>query len=250
MFQLTAIPILDDNYLWVIHDHQSAIAFDPGDADPLIDFIAKKGLRLEAILITHHHADHIAGLPRLAKTGVTIMGPEGIEGVTSVIKEGFIQLLGLQIEVHAIPGHTADHLGYYLKPWLFCGDTLFGAGCGRVFDGTIEQLANSLDFIQTLPDETLICCSHEYTLANEQFALSVMPDNAALKLRMESDKKRRSNNLPTVPSTLAQEKETNPFLRLADPHVIQHLKLAQKPCGTPLERLSSLRQMKNIFRGK
>lgn len=190
---------------------------DPGDAAPVLAYLRQHGLTLSAILITHHHSDHIGGVNALlCEFNCPVYAPHNpvfdfpYQTVTEVDE---IRLLATQFKVLDVPGHTAIHIAYYGGNSLFCGDTLFGCGCGRIFDGSAEQLHASLQKIALLPDNTLIYCAHEYTLNNIRFALSVDPDNTALQARQQADQTLRNRGLPTLPSTLQLEKATNPFLR-------------------------------------
>ncbi|UXY14464.1 hydroxyacylglutathione hydrolase [Chitiniphilus purpureus] len=246
MLQLEALPVLEDNYIWVLHDGREALAVDPGVAEPLLAWLARRHLSLGAVLITHHHADHTGGLPGLcaAVPGLPVFGPSAVAPVNRPVGEGAcVTLLGQPFQVLAVPGHTLDHLAYWGAPWLFCGDTLFGAGCGRLFEGTAAQLWDSLQRLRALPDGTLVCCAHEYTLTNLRFALTVEPDNPALHARWALDAARRERGEPTLPATLAQERMTNPFLRSDDPAI-------QTTVGEngPLAVFTRLRERRNAFR--
>ena len=228
MLQVHPIPAFDDNYIWLLTEGgETAVVVDPGDEEPVLAALRDAGLRLSAVLITHHHYDHIGGLPELtaAFPGLRVYGPadDRIRGLTDRVGEAdLIRPAGLstELQVLEVPGHTATHVAFLGAGRLFCGDTLFAAGCGRVFDGTFAQLAASLERIAALPPETLCHCAHEYTLANLGFARWVEPDSPALAERLAADSARREAGRPTVPSRLDLEFATNPFLRTAEPSVI------------------------------
>ncbi len=229
MPETRALPALDDNYIWLLTDPAGgdAVVVDPGDADPVLAALETAGLRLGAVLVTHRHGDHVAGIGELARAfpGLPVIGPRDprIRGLTEQVGEGAVVTppgLGTTLRVLEVPGHTTTHIAYLGAGRLFCGDTLFAGGCGRVFDGTFEQLSQSLRRIAALDPTTLIHCAHEYTLANLGFARWVEPDNAALAARIAADTAARARGEPTVPSTLALELATNPFLRTGEPGVI------------------------------
>jgi len=224
---ISPIAAFSDNYFWAIaRDGSAKIAVvDPGDAKPVIDYLEKKQKQLALILITHWHPDHIGGVNELAALyGVPVVGPGSahIPQVTNLVKEGdevtlFKGLFGETLKVIAVPGHTLDHIAYFVDsataPRLFCGDTLFSSGCGRLFEGDGPMMWNSLNKIKQLPENTEIYCAHEYTLSNLKFALAVEPDNTAVIRRIEQANTLRAANQPTVPTTLKQELHFNPFLR-------------------------------------
>lgn len=251
LFRLSAVSAFSDNYIWVLHDQSRAIAVDPGDATPLLAFLAQQQLALSAVWITHHHADHIGGLPQLGShfPGLPVYGPAGVSGVTQAVGEGdTLTAFGSTVQVLAIPGHTANHLAYLAGQHLFCGDTLFGAGCGRVFDGSIAQLFHSLQRLAALPPETLCYPAHEYTLSNLAFAAAVEPGNAAIPARRAADSARRAQGLPTVPTPLAAELASNPFLRTAMPEVGRSASLHAGQNLTDNEDIfATLRSWKNQF---
>ncbi len=253
MLQAHGVPAFDDNYLWVIDDGRDAVAVDPGDAAPVEAHLAARGLRLVAILATHRHADHVGDLPELAAHwGCEAYGPAGeaIAGLTRRVREGErIPLLGVEWRVIDVPGHTAGHVAYAGDGRLFCGDTLFAGGCGRLFEGTPAQMAASLAKLAALPPETLVHCAHEYTLSNLRFARAVEPGNAALAARAERDAEKRSRGEPTVPSTIAEELATNPFLRCAEPEIAAAAsRHAGRPLGDPVEVFAAVRAWKDGFR--
>ncbi|SFC79605.1 hydroxyacylglutathione hydrolase [Massilia yuzhufengensis] len=253
------VPAFNDNYLWIIHDGVNAAVVDPGDAGPVRAALAAHGLALTCILLTHHHADHIGGVPALlAHTPVPVFGPrhDGIEGITQALDEGdrfTVPGLDLQFEVLEVPGHTLGHIAYVRSTpgahWLFCGDTLFAGGCGRLFEGTPGQMAASLAKLAALPDDTLVYCAHEYTVANLRFAQAVEPDNKGLALRMRDETAKRGTHLPTVPSTIGLERGTNPFLRCTEPGIVHSLVKAGKlqAGASPVEVFAALREWKNVF---
>lgn len=228
MLEITPIPAFQDNYIWLLRNPGSdrVAVVDPGDAQPVRELLERQHLDLATILITHHHRDHTGGIAVLTRSypGCRVYGPAGrIAGITDPVGEGdqvVLEYLGAVFKVLSVPGHTADHIAYLGEGALFCGDTLFTAGCGRVFDGSFEQLADSLQRIAELPAATRVYCAHEYTLDNLGFAAWVEPDNPALGRRMVKEERCRALKQPTVPSELALELATNPFLRTAEPEVV------------------------------
>ena len=208
MLEIVPVKAFKDNYIWTLRDGKHAAVVDPGDARPVIDYLAREKLALVAILATHHHADHVGGIPQLLERGrVPVFGPRGepIESLTRAVGEGdtvTIPELDVSFAVLDIPGHTRAHIGYYGADCLFCGDTLFACGCGRVFEGTPEQMYASLEKLRALPDSTRIYCGHEYTLANIGFARSVEPAKTALGAREAPDRQLRDAVKATLPSTL------------------------------------------------
>lgn len=255
MVQIHGVPAFEDNYLWVIEDGRHAALVDPGDASPVADFLDRRGLELTAILATHHHRDHVGGLAALAdRGGVEVFGPasESIPGVTRPLAGGeriTVPGLGLALEVIAVPGHTAGHIAYAGEGFVFCGDTLFAGGCGRLFEGTPAQMAASLAKLAALPPATRVYCAHEYTLANLRFAQAVEPGNARLAERFFAESDKRVRGEPTVPSTIALEIETNPFLRAHVPEVAASaVRHAGRPLATPLEVFAAVREWKNHYR--
>ena len=251
---VTAIHSFTDNFIWMIHNDTHAVIVDPGDAKPVIEVLREKQLKLEAILITHHHWDHTSGIPDLLADYPTIevYGPanETIEHVTTKVSEGQevdITSLNLQLQVMDVPGHTGGHIAYYYPNHLFCGDTVFSGGCGRIFpDGSMEKMADSLERISQLPSETLIHCAHEYTVENLGFAQWVEPDSQAIKERLEECYKLLDNNQSTVPSTLAVELACNPFMRT---HILEVKAKAEEYAGAALssnrDTFTALRQWKD-----
>lgn len=258
---VSTVPAFDDNYLWLIHDGVKAAVVDPGDAGPVLAALDAHKLTLAAILLTHHHADHVGGVPSLLRhRQVPVYGPAGeaIEGVTRPLREGdpvHLDDLPLTLQVIDVPGHTRGHIAYYAAGpgWLFCGDTLFAGGCGYLFEGTPRQMAASLAKLTALPPGTLVYCAHEYTLANLRFAREIEPGNAALAARIAADQARRARNEPTVPSTMAMEIETNPFLRCRNDAVVARLQEAGRlpampPPVDPVQIFAALRAWKNSYK--
>lgn len=256
MLKIEPIPAFQDNYIWCLHDGATAWVVDPGDAAPVEQFLAARNLRLEGILITHHHSDHVGGVAQLLhrRAPIPVFGPlnPAIENITQRLAEGDrVALLGLSFTVIEVPGHTLDHIAYISEttapPLLFCGDTLFAAGCGRLFEGTPEQMYASLQKLSALPSATAVYCTHEYTLANLRFARAVEPDNLALQSRALSAKQLRRESQPTLPSTLALELETNPFLRANAP-TVRAAALTHGASGTGnAEIFAALRKWKDHF---
>ena len=255
MLEITPIPAFDDNYIWLLRrpGSRDAAVVDPGDESPVLEVLEREGLRLGAVLVTHHHWDHTGGVDELlaAFPECRVYGPEDrrIAGVTDPVGEGDeVAPAGLDAAfgVMEVPGHTSSHIAYLGEGALFCGDTLFAAGCGRVFDGTFDQLAASLQRIAGLPAETRIYCAHEYTLANLGFAKWVEPENPQLLRREAVERERRAAAIPTVPSLLREELATNPFLRTGVAAVIAAAEgYAGAPLETPAEVFRALRQWKD-----
>lgn len=224
MLTITPIPAYDDNYIWLITgEGPDAFVVDPGDAAPVLTVLRERQLNLAGILITHHHFDHVGGLQQLREAfSPAVYGPDNpaIDGLDKIVRQGDkVDVLGEAFTVMTVPGHTLDHIAYFHdveQPLLFCGDTLFAGGCGRIFEGTPAMMHDSLQSLASLPGNTRVYCAHEYTLANLAFARAVEPANAALLARIAADEATRAAGEPTVPSTLSLELATNPFLRCAE----------------------------------
>ncbi|MES0873520.1 hydroxyacylglutathione hydrolase [Sinimarinibacterium sp. HSW-8] len=256
--RIHAIPAFVDNYLWTLVDGERAVVVDPGDAAPAIAFLDASRLKLQAILITHHHPDHVGGVQRLTEHHpVPVYGPRGeaqaIRGITHVLDDGErIEVLGRRFEVIAVPGHTLGHIAYYAagRPGiLLCGDTLFSAGCGRLFEGTPAQMHHSLQRLAALPEDTEIYCTHEYTLANLAFARTVEPGNPALAAHARRVRELRDAGRPSLPSRLALEREINPFLRTDVPAVRDAAaRWAGAALPTAVDTFAALRRWKDGFK--
>jgi hydroxyacylglutathione hydrolase len=255
MIEITGVDAFGDNYIWMVKNPGSShvVAVDPGDETPVLAWMQQRGCDLSAILITHHHYDHVGGIAELrqAYPDVKVYGPanETIRGLTHPLNEGDRpQIAGLDAGflVLEVPGHTQGHIAYFGEGALFCGDTLFSAGCGRVFDGAFDQLSDSLQRIAALPRATQVYCAHEYTLANLGFAQWVEPENPDLLERIGREQQKRAAGLPTVPSRLSEELLTNPFLRTDDQTVLKAAETAAgRSLSTPREVFAALRQWKD-----
>ena len=259
--KLIALPAFSDNYLWLWQQDQLAVVVDPGDAAPVLQALADHGLTLAAILVTHHHADHVGGVRELhLATGAQVFGPAREEvpaPFTPVVHGDHLELLGQTVKVMDVPGHTAGHVAYFLpnaphSPVLFCGDTLFSGGCGRIFEGTPAQMLASLDSLAALPPTTRVCCAHEYTLSNLRFALAVEPSNTDLQTYMAQCQQLRAQGTPTLPAQLGTELQINPFLRARHPRVrhavAQHAGLSALEQTDDVAVFAALREWKNDFK--
>jgi len=256
MNTITPIAVLDDNYIWFIinNNNHHCLIFDPGDAKPTKQYIESQHLIPDAILLTHHHADHIDGAAQLSKEyNIPIYGPahDGIKQVTHPLQEGDqinFPNLNLTFTILDLPGHTLGHIAYYDQHHLFPGDTLFSAGCGRIFEGSPADMYHALSKLAALPDSTQIYPAHEYTLANLRFAEAVEPENQAIKEQIEACEKLKELNQPSLPSTIAREKTINPFLRYQEKTVItaaeQH---TNKKLESSADVFATLRQWKDHF---
>lgn len=254
---LLALPAFDDNYIWMLHDGVSAAVVDPGDADPVLAALDAQGLQLAAILVTHHHPDHVGGVDALrGRLKGPVYGParERIPQPCTPLNEGDrIEVLGLRFDVIDVPGHTAGHIAYVThddghSPLLFCGDTLFSAGCGRLFEGTAAQMHASLAKLAALPDTTRVCCTHEYTLSNLKFAAAVEPGNADIAAHTRECQALRAEGRMTLPSTVGRERRINPFLRWDEPAVIEAAVARGAPDRSPVQVFGALREWKNHYR--
>lgn len=268
---LIALPAFADNYIWLLHDGQAAWVVDPGDAQPVIQALQERQLHLRGILVTHHHADHVAGIAALRPyLQGQVWGParERIPQPCVPLREGdTVEVLGWPFAVLEVPGHTAGHIAYVQQarpdgeagnlqaPLLFCGDTLFSAGCGRLFEGTPAQMLQSLARLAALPAATRVCCTHEYTLSNLKFAATVEPGNADVLHHLRHCQALREQGLPTLPSSIGLERRINPFLRCSQPAAAASARQQAAQSGAPLPEahdavavLASLRAWKNEFR--
>lgn len=263
MHTITPIPAFDDNYIWLLENADgTALVVDPGEAGPVEDALAARGLTLAGILITHHHFDHVGGLKELkAAFACDVYGPDNptIAGIDHALCEGDVLDIGdYSFSILETPGHTLDHIAYFQRghdaqpPLLFCGDTLFAAGCGRMFEGTPPMMYESLHKLGSLPTDTRVYCTHEYTLANLAFARAADPNNQALAQREEQAKATRASGVPTLPSSIGLERTTNPFLRSGDAGIQAQLSAAGKLAGasatrSDVECFAALRQWKDNF---
>jgi hydroxyacylglutathione hydrolase len=256
MLEIIPLPALKDNYIWLLKNKASRhIAIvDPSEAEPVLKLVKSEDLIPIAILITHHHWDHVGGIAGITKEhNIPVYTPktESVAGSTNPVGEGDVVSLpelDLNLAILDVPGHTAGAVAYYADNMVFSGDTLFTAGCGRMFEGTPPQMHASLSKFKTLPDDTLVYCGHEYTVANLQFAASVEPDNTAIQERLKLAQQTRNENHPTVPATLAQEKETNPFLRCEQANVIHAAAdYSGKTLDEPAEVFAAIRSWKDNF---
>jgi hydroxyacylglutathione hydrolase len=256
---LAALPAFEDNYIWMLDDGAQALVVDPGEAQPVLDALAARALRLAGILVTHHHGDHVGGLREiLAAHPAPVWGPAAeampVE-VTRVAAGTPVDLLGLAWRVIDVPGHTAGHVAYVCEdarlgePILFCGDTLFSGGCGRLFEGTAAQMSASLARLAALPAATRVCCAHEYTLSNLRFARAVEPGNAELAAYQAECEALRREQRPTLPARIGRERQINPFLRSGEPAVAAMAAQARgADAADPVAVFAALRQWKNEYR--
>lgn len=253
------VAAFSDNYIWLLHDDDGAHVVDPGDAAPVLAALEAREMTLATIILTHHHFDHVGGVKALKeRTGCRVIGPDNsaISDVDETVRDGDVCSVGsYRFEVIAVPGHTLDHIAYYQDsrhngddPLLFCGDTLFAGGCGRIFEGDPPMMYGSLQRLAALQGNTRVYCAHEYTLANLAFARAADPDNAALRVRLETAQALRRSDIPTVPSTVRLELDTNPFLRGDQPGpreaLLQH---GRETGGSPVEVFAALRAWKDEF---
>jgi len=258
MTSIIAVGAFTDNYVWIVRSGRSAVAVDPGDAAPVVEYLERESLRLSAILATHHHRDHVGGIPALVERyGAVVHGParESIPLRAHALAEGGTVAIGepaLSLRVLDIPGHTAGHVALFGEagggPVVFCGDTLFAAGCGKLFEGTPREMWSSLSKLAALPGETRVYCGHEYTLSNLRFAAAVEPSNPEIARRTERERAKRERGEPTLPSTIREELATNPFLRVRASEVRAS---AQAHAGRTLDDdvdvFAALREWKNRF---
>ena len=253
---LIALPAFADNYIWMLHDGVRAVVVDPGDAAPVQAALVRLHLQLVGILVTHHHADHVGGVNALRPLlQGPVYGPrkEKIPTPYIALDEGDrVHALGLNFDVIDVPGHTAGHIAYLQhgaaeQPLLFCGDTLFSAGCGRLFEGTPTQMHQSLSKFAALPADTRVCCTHEYTLSNLRFAAAVEPGNTARARYQAQCEALRAQGRPTLPSSIGLELAINPFMRCSAAEVVATAMAHGSLDEAPVEVLATLREWKNRF---
>lgn len=254
--KLIPLPAFVDNYIWMLHDGQHAWVVDPGDAQPVVQALQREDVLLQGILVTHHHPDHTAGVNFLrSTTGARVFGPAHEpmpEPLQRVAGGDRVRVLNLDFQVLNVPGHTAGHIAYFgnvpdADPLLFCGDTLFSGGCGRLFEGTPAQMQQSLAQLADLPDATRVCCAHEYTLSNLQFAQAVEPDNTILMEYSAQALRQRAQGLPTLPSSIGLERQINPFLRATQPTITASVGAFDAQAAARDGIFATLRQWKNQY---
>jgi len=256
MYQVTPIPAFNDNYIWALQaPGSSGIAVvDPGDAAPVEQYLQDNQLELTAILVTHHHADHTGGIAALTKSRqIPVYGSHNsrYDGVTHPLQQGdSVEFDGFQLQVQEIPGHTLDHISYYLAAetgQLFCGDTLFLAGCGRLFEGSPSQMLDAMQYFRSLPSSTEVYCTHEYSLANLAFASAVEPNNQDIQQCTAHCQQLRETDTPTLPTTLANELKVNPFMRYDQPSVVEAAARYNGAHADNIEVFTAIREWKNNF---
>jgi hydroxyacylglutathione hydrolase len=255
MLQVTEIPAFTDNYIWCLHNEKNAWIVDPGDAAPVLQHLQKHQLQLCGVLITHHHPDHTGGLPELISTypDIPVVGPEStrIPFLTQQLGEGDIVRLAefdCELEVMEVPAHTREHIAFYGPPGLFCGDTLFSAGCGRLFEGTPEQMWQNLRRFAELPETTNVYCAHEYTRANNQFALAICPDDTSFLAHKAHIDELRKHHRPTIPTTIKMEKKVNPFMRVSEPGIAAAIAAhSGHSVATEVDVFREMRRWKDAF---
>jgi len=253
MLIINAIPALQDNYIWLLQHEGHAVAVDPGEAAPVLKFLRSNKLHLDAILCTHRHHDHVDGIEELrAVYNVPVYGRRHPNNphITDELREGDqlqLEVLNAVFEIIEVPGHLDDHIAFIAPKMVFCGDVMFGAGCGKNFEGTPGQLYHSLQRLAALPDDTLVYCAHEYTAYNLPFALACEPGNPDILQRAEDTRRLRTVQQPTVPSTIALEKATNPFLRCTSPELIQTLKARGLQNTSEIAVFTALREWRDRF---
>ncbi len=256
MHQIVCIPSRKDNYIWLIKKDALALVVDPGEAEPVLARLTALGLQLHAILLTHHHHDHVDGVPALlaAFPACRLHGPDDAALAQALpalerLRDGQrlgLPALGLEFEILHLPGHTRSHIAYLGQGALFCGDVLFSGGCGRLLEGTASQMFHSLQRLKQLPAGTKVYCAHEYTQSNLAFCLQVEPDNPALLARLRQVARLRQQGVPTLPSSLGDELSYNVFLRTAEPAVIAAAQIfSSSECENEIQVFASLREKKN-----
>ena len=254
MLSIKPIKALSDNYIWLVTTNEGSIVIDPGESKQIIDLVKSNEIDLEGILITHHHYDHTNGIEEILKyKKVEVYGPKNnVNSITKRVKQNDVfNLIGLKFEVIETPGHTLDHIAFYClkdeKSILFCGDTLFSGGCGRVFEGTYSQMYESLKKLSKLPEDTQIFCGHEYTSSNLQFACAVEPNNQYIKEYNEEIIEKIKNGVPSLPSSLKIEQMINPFIRCNEENLIDNINKKFGEVSSEIEIFSTLRKWKDDF---